>query len=526
MGFIIHRRAERLVCRVLTEDMDNCMRALMITAFLTSAVVPNTPAAEATSQLPSEQQVLTFIGNTIDWYRQFPTSQRIGSEPADLLFLENNRPTAMEIVRLSFRFGKAVAAVEAPGSTARHPESISATPADRELPYLLSVKSKLGASAQRSGDQLRSLAQARLTARGVDARKLDTEITEMRMRIQLLNTISSSYQNLADFVQTASSDSDLDANLAALVNDLERTVPEVSADAGAPMPSNILADPPPATNGIMGRISRVLALSRKEHYIERSIERTSTLMRALQNLRSPFREPFLKQLSAFSSDEQTLSVLQQQESLLAGLVAKLQPLYPAVAALIKQETLLNLYRSHLADWHSDVQIEYRAAWKALTIRLSVLAATIAALFGINAVVRRVLFAHVRDHETRQALLVGERVLLWFVVIAIVLFAFAFDASSLATFFGLLSAGLAVGLRDVLLAIGGRMLLARRFKMRLGERVEIAGVKGEVKKLGLIEFALKETDAAGRATGREVFFANSYVFVSPATPLFRQIGAPV
>ena len=182
------------------------MRALIITALLTCTAVPNTPAAEATSQLPSEQQVLTFVGNTIDWYRQFPTSQRIGSEPADLLFLENNRPLAMEIVRLSFRFGKAVAAVEALGSTARHPESISATPADRELPYLLSVKSKLGASAQRSGDQLRSLAQARLTARGVDARKLDAEITEMHMRIQLLNTISSSYQNLADFVQTASSD--------------------------------------------------------------------------------------------------------------------------------------------------------------------------------------------------------------------------------------------------------------------------------------------------------------------------------
>ena len=41
----------------------------------------------------------------------------------------------------------------------------------------------------------------------------------------------------------------------------------------------------------------------------------------------------------------------------------------------------------------------------------------------------------------------------------------------------------------------------------------------------MEFALNETDAAGRATGREVHFANSYVFVSPATPLFRQVGTP-
>ena len=498
------------------------MRSLIIAAVFTSAAIPNTSAAEAASQLPTEQQVLTFIGDTIDWYRQLPTSQRIGSEPADVFFLEDNRPTAMEIVRLSFRFGKAVAAIQGPQST--HPESRPGAPADRELPYLLSVKTKLGASAQRSGDQLNSLTQARLTARGADRKKLDTQIAEMRTRIQLLNTISANYQSLADFVRTASADSDPDANLAALVEDLERTVPEVSADASAPRPSNIPADPPRVNYGIMGRISRLSALSRKEHYIETAIERTNTSMKTLPNLRGPFREAFLKQLATFSSDGQNLNVLQQHQSVLAGLVAQLQTVSPAVAALIKQETLLNLYRLHLAEWRSDVQMEYRAAWKALLIRPGVLAATIAALCGINVVVRRVLSAHVRDHETRQALLVGERVLLWVVVIAIVLFAFAFDPSSLATFFGLLSAGLAVGLHDVLLAIGGRMLLARRFQIRVGERIEIAGVKGEVTNLGLMELALNEIDASGRPTGREVFFANSYVFVSPATPLFRQISS--
>ena len=41
----------------------------------------------------------------------------------------------------------------------------------------------------------------------------------------------------------------------------------------------------------------------------------------------------------------------------------------------------------------------------------------------------------------------------------------------------------------------------------------------------MEFTLNETDAADRATGREVHFANSYVLVSPATPRFGQIGAP-
>ncbi|MBV8458554.1 MAG: hypothetical protein JO122_18295, partial [Acetobacteraceae bacterium] len=269
------------------------MRALIIAALFTSAI-PNTSAAEAVSQLPTEQQVLTFIGDTIDWYRQLPTPQRIGSEPADLFFLENNRPTAIGIVRLSFQFGKAVAAIESPQSTTSEPEARPGTPVDKELAYLLSVRNKLGGSAQSSDDQLRSLTKAKLIARGEDRKDLETQIAQTRTRIQVLTTISSDYQRLADFIRSASVDSDADDNLAALIDDLEHTVPEVSADANAPRTSNIPPNPPHADYGIMGRISLVSALSRKEHYIQTAIERTNALTRASQNLLSPFREVFLK----------------------------------------------------------------------------------------------------------------------------------------------------------------------------------------------------------------------------------------
>lgn len=410
------------------------MRALIVVAVFLPAVLPNALAAEAAGQLPSEKQVLTFIGDTIDWYRQLPTSQRIGSEPADVFFLENNRSTATEVVRLSFRFGKAMAAIQAQ-TTPGHPESRHGTPADRELPYLMSVQTRLGASTQRSGEQLNSLTRARLTARAADLKKLDSQIGEARLRIQLLNTISANFQNLADFIRTASADSTPDADLAALVEDLERTVPEVSAGDAAPKTANTPGNPPRAPYGIMGRISRISALSRKEQYVESAIDRTNALIKALQNLRNPFRQAFLQQVATFSSDEENLDVLQQQQLLLTDVVAQLQTVSPAVAALIKQETLLNLYRSHLEEWHAGIRIEYRAAWQAMIIRLCVLAVSLAVLAGIGVVVRRVTSKHVKDRETRQALLVGERVLLWILGIAIVLVAFAFDPSSLATFLG-------------------------------------------------------------------------------------------
>ena len=61
---------------------------------------------------------------------------------------------------------------------------------------------------------------------------------------------------------------------------------------------------------------------------------------------------------------------------------------------------------------------------------------------------------------------------------------------------------------------------------IGDRVQIAGVTGEVASLGLFQLELSEIDAGTeKRTGRVVFLSNSYVFVSPATPLFRQLNVP-
>ncbi len=77
-----------------------------------------------------------------------------------------------------------------------------------------------------------------------------------------------------------------------------------------------------------------------------------------------------------------------------------------------------------------------------------------------------------------------------------------------------------------LSIGGYLVIVRRFQVRIGDRVQIAGVTGEVANLGLFELELSEIDSGtGKRTGRVVFLSNSYVFVSPATPLFRQLNVP-
>ena len=501
-------------------------RALIVTGFIASVAFADDPTTATANYLPSEQQALTFIADTIDWYRHLPTAQRIGAKPADLLFIEDNRAITTNIVRLSFEFGKAMAVID-PLPNSPEPGTTRDPPAAKtELQHLIMAKTKVDANTHDAVNQLKSLTEAKLTAREGDWKKLDTQIADVRSRIQLLEAMSANYQNLLGFVRTASAIPDRSANMAALVENLERTVPEVSAAGPASQTMNIAADPSRAHYGIVGMISQVATMARNERVLDGVIERTDALTRFLQTVRTPFAEPFRKQFSTFAVDASSLDTLQQQQSRLADLVAQAKTASPAIAALIKQQALLNLYWTHLAERRSQIRMETRAAWKALLARLGALGSAIVVLLGIRVVARRLTFRHVRDLDTRQMFVAGERLLLWLIIIVLVLFAFAFDLSSLATFLGLLSAGLAIGFHDVFLSIGGYLVIVRRFHVRIGDRVQIAGVSGEVANLGLFQLELSEIDAGTeKRTGRVVFFSNSYVFVSPATPLFRQLNVP-
>jgi small-conductance mechanosensitive channel len=109
----------------------------------------------------------------------------------------------------------------------------------------------------------------------------------------------------------------------------------------------------------------------------------------------------------------------------------------------------------------------------------------------------------------------------FAVTIVIVFVLASDLKSVATYFGLLSAGLLLALENVILATLGCLLLVGRRGIRIGDRVQVSGVTGDVIDMGLLQFQLREFDVQhGRFTGHVVTFSNSLVFVSPATGLVR------
>lgn len=105
------------------------------------------------------------------------------------------------------------------------------------------------------------------------------------------------------------------------------------------------------------------------------------------------------------------------------------------------------------------------------------------------------------------------------VIATVTIAFIWIEAldNVATFLGLLSAGLAIALGDVFMSLAGWVYIITRHPFRIGDRVEIDGKIGDVVDSRLLRFSLLEIGNwvhADQSTGRIVHIPNGMLFTQP------------
>ena len=104
-----------------------------------------------------------------------------------------------------------------------------------------------------------------------------------------------------------------------------------------------------------------------------------------------------------------------------------------------------------------------------------------------------------------------------IVIALVLiFDFTSELGSIATIMGFAAAGIALALQNVILSFAGYFFITGRFGIRVGDRIQISGVSGDVIDVGLIKLTMMElggNNSCRQPTGRVAVFANSIVFQS-------------
>jgi hypothetical protein len=351
--------------------------------------------------------------------------------------------------------------------------------------------------------------------------------------LELLHAESQTVNDLVQFLQSVGARRDRDGSLDSTIYSLAESIPELSnpATPARTLPaqdeSSKMSDSP-RDAGLLGLASQVSALKRKLRVVDEKMHLTDDLALRAQNLRTPMTGFITQALQgAAMKDVETsdLSLLREQKSRLNDLTLQLKGLSPAIVALDKQKALLAEYKSHLQPWRSAVASEYVQAWKNLGITLLVIVLIIGLLIGISEVSRRLALRRVHDPNRRRIVSLLHRVPTFLAIVVVAFFGLAADLSSLATYFGLLTAGVAVALQNVILASLGYLLLAGKRGIRIGDRIQISGVTGDVMNMGLLQFQLREFDVQKQQfTGHVATFSNSLVFVAPAIGLLKFKGS--
>ena len=213
--------------------------------------------------------------------------------------------------------------------------------------------------------------------------------------------------------------------------------------------------------------------------------------------------------------------LAQEKQNVDAITAQFKQISAVVLPLNKLRIMLGLYRANLTNWQSVLKNQFRSDLETLLVRTTILGLIVAFIFGVDAVLRRTIIRYVQEPRRRYQFLLLNKIALWTVIALIIAFSFSSQIGSVATFAGLLTAGLAVALQNVLVSVVGYFFLIGKFGIRVGDRVQISGVTGEVVDVGLVRLQVMEFGAGSNVpTGRVVAFSNSVVFQTNG--LFRQI----
>ena len=89
--------------------------------------------------------------------------------------------------------------------------------------------------------------------------------------------------------------------------------------------------------------------------------------------------------------------------------------------------------------------------------------------------------------------------------------------------GVITAGIAVALQTIILSIAAYFFMIGRSGLRVGDRITIAGVTGDVMNVGPVRFYLRELEGAAgdlKPSGRMAIFSNAVIFQH--SPLFRPL----
>lgn len=479
------------------------------------------PSAAATPAPADATAIIAYLSDVISWYRHLAVEAQLIREPEETLFYSNDVQTANQIISLAFVYARAQAAYnakvepEAP-QPAAHAGSLG-------LSDLRQKSAQANAAVVSAQKRLKDLQAGLAKASAASRATLNSQIAAVQSEVELAQARADALSAMAEFVAGSSKSRGEGTGLAAQIDELEQSVPQVNSGASKVVPQTAEQ---PGVGGIIGMISNLLDLQSQSQSLEATAALTTQLLQRVNAMRAPLIA-VLQKLDQHGVDLANLSKtgnlndLRERSTSYQSLIDAHKQITATLVPLSKQQVLLALYGDNLSRWRASVDRRASQELRSLVVRLVGLLAILGLILGGAYLWRYFTVRFVADPRRRHQLLAARRLVMWVLIVFVVLLNFANQVSSFATIMGFAAAGIAVALQNVILSVAGYFFLIGRFGIRAGDRVQIGTVTGDVISIGLVKLTLMELAGSDRQpTGRVVVYSNAIVF-QPSGNFFKQ-----
>ncbi|MBV8051054.1 MAG: mechanosensitive ion channel family protein [Acidobacteriaceae bacterium] len=472
--------------------------------------------------------VLRHLNEIISWYRRATTGISSVGLPTDAIYQDNIQRVGAEVVRLAFESARAEAAL----IIAQQKSTGSASPQAEttQQQNLVQLQARTTAQIEQLQSQLEKINGEISRATPSRRMALISQRDAIQSQLDLQKALLDAVQKMASFVQT---NGEVGGGLEGSINELARSVPEVLGSTANPAKTTNAATPAkPALANTGGLISEAMTLydyMAAVHQINQVIDQTNYISGLVDHLRTPLRDAVR---SAIQQSQQIASQppannarqLQTEKQTFQQVTDRFKGLSGALLPLSQEMIVLNDSKANLDEWRGSITRESRYVLRSVLLRAVGIILALALVLLISEMWRRITFRYIGDPRRRRQFLVLRRVVIGALVVFVLVFGFVSEFSSLATFAGFITAGVAVALQALLLSVAAYFFIIGRYGIRVGDRISVAGITGDVVDIGLVRMYLMELAGTGvdfYPTGRLVVVSNSVLFQA-GTPLFKQI----
>jgi small-conductance mechanosensitive channel len=496
---------------------------------------PAQPASQSGASLPPIQldgdEVLHHLNQVISLYRHSTMEIRGVGLPSDAIYQDSAKALGAQAAQLAFQSAKAESAL------------ILAQKGDGPNQGASESTQKLEQLQQKTTSQIDQL-QAQIEALNAKIPKtppskrtsLISQRDALKSELELQKSLLDAIEKMATFVEN---NGEAGRGLQGDINRLAQSIPEVLGHTNVEK-TNATQDKVEAakspvkpslanSGGLVGDAMTLYDYMSAVHQIDTVIKEANYTRDVADHLRTPLRGAMRatiqrsQQLAGqdYSNDPQQLQTQRQE---LEQLTERFKSLENALLPLSQELVILGSARTNLEQWRDSIAREAKYVLRSVLLRVVAILIALGLILVLSEVWRRVTFRYIVDPRRRRQFLVMRRVVIGFLVGLVLIFGFVSQFSSLATFAGFITAGIAVGLQAVLLSVAAYFFIIGRYGIRVGDRISVAGITGDVVDIGLVRMYVMELAGTGLdfyPTGRIVVFSNSVLFQT-GTPLFKQI----